>query len=182
MSRKLAVDEDPMSHSTQSGATLIEILITVLVLGLGLLGVGALQTRSIQANHDATMYSRAAFLAGDIAERMRANPAGVRAGSYARTLNTTVLAGSDCATGPCSPTQLASYDIDQWLRQRVKVELPEGDAAISSPNWNSTTAGGTVARIDVTLTIRWKARVGGNCAANGTAGTDYRCFTTNLGL
>lgn len=171
-----------MCRLPQSGATLIEILITVLVLGLGLLGVGALQTRSIQANHDATMYSRAAFLAADIAERMRANPAGVRARGYERSLGSSVRTGSSCVTQSCTPAQMASYDMDQWLRLRVKSDLPEGDAGLSSPNWNATGAGGSGARIRVTLTIRWKARVGGDCNATGAAGTDYKCFTTTLGI
>lgn len=171
-----------MRHSNQSGATLIEILITVLVLGLGLLGVGALQTRSIQANHDAAMYSRAAFLASDISERMRANPAGVRARGYEHALNSAVSSGTDCATRSCTPAQLASYDMEQWLKLRVQTELPEGDASLSSPNWNATGAGGSGDRIRVTLTIRWKGRVGGDCNASGTAGTDYKCFTTTLGI
>lgn len=171
-----------MSHSRQSGATLIEILITVLVLGLGLLGVGALQTRSIQANHDAAMYSRAAFLAADIAERMRANPRGVRAGAYARNFGSAVGTGPNCTNIDCNPNQIANYDMNQWLIQRVRNELPDSDAALSSANWNAQQAGGAAARIKVTLTMRWKARVGGNCAANGTAGTDYKCFTTTLGI
>lgn len=170
-----------MNHPHQFGATLIEILITILVLGLGLLGVGALQTRTMQANHDAAMYSRAAFLASDIAERMRANPQGVRAGSYSRSLGATASRGSDCTATACSATQLASYDMEQWLNQRVKVDLPEGDAALSSPNWNAT-SGGTGARVQVTLTVKWKGRVGGNCSASGSTGTDYKCFVTDVGI
>lgn len=170
-----------MKRSHQFGATLLEILITVLVLALGLLGVGALQTRTMQANHDAAMYSRAAFLASDIAERMRANPQGVRAEAYRRSLGATAGRGSDCTSDECTATQLASYDMDQWLNQRVKVELPEGDAALSSPDWDAT-SGGFGARIQVTLTIKWKGRVGGNCSADGSAGTDYKCFVTDVGI
>lgn len=171
-----------MRHSNQSGATLIEILITVLVLGLGLLGVGALQTRSIQANHDAAMYSRAAFLASDISERMRANPLGVRAGSYQHNLGAEVITNQDCTANSCTPTQLADYDLQQWLNGRIRTELPQGDAGLTSADWNALGPGGTRARVNVTLTIRWQGRVGGECAADGSAGTDYKCFTTTLGI
>ncbi|MDN3639509.1 type IV pilus modification protein PilV [Simiduia curdlanivorans] len=62
-----------VSARHQKGATLIEILITVLILAVGLLGVAALQTQSLSFNRDAYHRSQASVLAYDIIDRMRLN-------------------------------------------------------------------------------------------------------------
>ncbi|MCQ4346455.1 type IV pilus modification protein PilV [Pseudomonas stutzeri] len=58
----------------QHGVTLIEALITLLVLSVGLLGMAALQARSLQFNQDAHLRSQANVLLYDMAERCRALP------------------------------------------------------------------------------------------------------------
>lgn len=167
----------------QRGATLIEILVTVVIVSLGLLGVAMLQTSSISDNHDALMYSRARFLAHDITERMLANPLGVRNGGYAHAIGGAVAAGSDCAAATCSTAEMANYDLYQWLEERVKVELPEADAEISSGNWNPTDAGGDLLPISGTVLLRWKGKVGGNCDAAGNEGSDtYKCYSVPVSV
>ena len=61
----------------QSGFTLIEVLITVLVVSIGLLGLAGLQISGLRANMGSEVRSNAAILANNIAERMRANQLGV---------------------------------------------------------------------------------------------------------
>ena len=65
------------------GFTLIEVLVSMAILGVGILGVAALQITSTQNNSDAYLRSQAVFLAYDIADRMRANPIAVGNGAYA---------------------------------------------------------------------------------------------------
>lgn len=166
------------------GATLIELLITLVILSLGLLGVAGLQTNAIQGHHDAYMYSIAAFHANDITERMRANTFAVRQGRYARAnMGGAVAAATDCRAASCTADQMAAYDLSQWISTRVSVDLPSGDATITSLNWdpspgNDVAGNRILAPADVTIIIRWVGRVGGNCDVNGgNAGSNYKCFT-----
>lgn len=63
------------------GATLLEVLITVLVLAIGLLGVAALQTLSLRANQTAYARSQMTNLVYEMADFARANRAQVLATS-----------------------------------------------------------------------------------------------------
>lgn len=59
----------------QSGIGLIEVLVTVFILAIGLLGIAGTQLMSKRANYEATQRTTATLLANDILERMRANSA-----------------------------------------------------------------------------------------------------------
>ena len=61
------------NRKSQSGTTLIEVLITLVVLAFGLLGIGALQLISKRSNFEALQRTTATAIANDIIERMRAN-------------------------------------------------------------------------------------------------------------
>jgi type IV pilus assembly protein PilV len=58
---------------TQSGFTLVEVLVAVVVLAVGLLGLAGLQVTSVRFNNSAYLRSQATNLAYDIADRIRAN-------------------------------------------------------------------------------------------------------------
>ncbi len=58
---------------TNTGFTLIEVLIAMLVLAVGLLGLAGLQATSLRNNQSAYNRSQATQLAYDLADRMRAN-------------------------------------------------------------------------------------------------------------
>ena len=64
---------------TQSGFTLLEIMVAIVVLSLGLLGLAGLQAASLRNNQTAYYRSIATQQAYDIADRLRANLAGVGA-------------------------------------------------------------------------------------------------------
>lgn len=56
-----------------TGFTLIEVLVSIVVLSFGLLGMVGLQAASLQANRDARLQSTAVVLARELAEMMRGN-------------------------------------------------------------------------------------------------------------
>lgn len=60
-------------HPRQSGTTLIEVLVTLVVLSIGLLGVAAMQTFSLQSNQKAHYRSQATALIAEISDHARAN-------------------------------------------------------------------------------------------------------------
>lgn len=71
-----------MQRNRLTGMTLLEVLVTLLVLSVGLLSLAALQTRALRLAEMAGMQDRATQLVRDIGERMRGNPAGVARGEY----------------------------------------------------------------------------------------------------
>lgn len=57
------------------GFSLIEALVTVVLLAISLLGLASLQGQALSLNTDAYARSQASILAADIIERIRSNPA-----------------------------------------------------------------------------------------------------------
>lgn len=92
----------PISRSR--GATLIEILITVLIMAFGLIGLVGLQTQSLKHTADTSQQSQATWMAHEIAERMRANT------SALSDYELTNFATSSCATSPTKSCQVSSSD------------------------------------------------------------------------
>ena len=118
------------------GFTFIELLMAVLVLGIGLVGVAGLQSIALGMNHGSYLRSQATLLAGDIADRMRANPAGVGNGAYDMGSGATAAQDTDCeAIAGCNTGALAGHDLFEWTN-RVQAVLPNGQAIVcidSSP-------------------------------------------------
>lgn len=101
-----------------NGFSLIEILITVLVLAIGLLGLAGLQGTSLRNNQSAYVRTQATNLAYEIVDAMRANVTVARAGGY------------DIAYGAApSSSGIAQDDLTNW-RARLATTLPTGDSEI----------------------------------------------------
>ncbi len=114
----------------QSGGSFTENLIAVLVLSVGLLGVASMSIGGFKHNHNALLRSQAAMLATDIIERMRANSIQANSGAYNINLTASAPGASDCLAGNCDPTQLASFDLNQWLSE-LAARLPGGDGSVA---------------------------------------------------
>lgn len=117
----------------QKGFGLIEVLVSVLVLGIGLLGLAGLQTQSLRFNNEAYFRTQATVLSMDMAERLRSNfeTARTNSGLYTFTKTQTVPAGGkDCQTSACTAAEIAAYDFKEW-RERVEEVLPGGFVAIT---------------------------------------------------
>lgn len=109
------------------GTSLIEVLVSLLVLSGGLLGMAGVQAVSLRNNQSAYFRTQATTLTIDISERMRANKTGVDNGAYD---NVAGAATAACFTvGGCTATQMASQDILDWTAE-VAAALPGGDAVV----------------------------------------------------
>ncbi|PAU55673.1 type IV pilus modification protein PilV [Pseudomonas indica] len=108
------------SRNTMKGFSLIEILISMLVLGIGILGMVGLQLNAMKVNQTASVRSQATFLAYDIVDRMRANTPAALAGSYDIALTAAASTG----------TSIADQDIRTW-KAALSSQLPAGTGAIS---------------------------------------------------
>lgn len=91
------------------GFTLVEVLVSVLVLGIGMLGLAGLQSVGISAGYSALQRSQASWLAGEMADLLRANPEAARAGAY----DTGFAAKADGCPKAGGATR-AQLDLGQW--------------------------------------------------------------------
>ena len=108
------------------GFSLLEVLITILVFAIGMLGLAALQAASVRSNQSANFRTQATALAYMMIDRMRANPDAVNQGAYLAG-----LAAGDCAADPPDSPQ-AAHDIAAW-RQQIACQLPGGEGSIEFP-------------------------------------------------
>jgi type IV pilus assembly protein PilV len=108
---------------SQGGFTLIEVLVSALILSIGLVGVAGLQALSLKNNQSAYMRSQASALAYDLADRMRTNVAGATAGFYDPAQAAT-HASCSTPTG-CTPQQSAENDLAEW-NAALAENLPMG--------------------------------------------------------
>jgi type IV pilus assembly protein PilV len=113
------------SHSRRvSGFTLIEVLIAMVILSVGMLGIAGLYVTSMQAGRTSILRHNAVTLAGDIADRIRANPRAGPAYALAGANNNCVDGGVDCTLG-----QMAAHDIFLWDQQAANT-MPNGTVNI----------------------------------------------------
>jgi len=106
------------------GFTLIEALIAMVVMSVGMLGIAGLYLQTLQAGRTSQFRIQAVTLAGDVADRIRAN----------RTAGITYTgagADNDCDTGliDCDADQMAQHDIFLWSQQAQQT-LPDGDVQV----------------------------------------------------
>ena len=135
------------AHGKQKGFTLIEILITVIVLSIGLLGLAGLQISGLRANISSEARSKASLLANDIAERMRTNPLGVQnddadadnqyanistsdqnCNNLPETFCSNYNNGAAHSAENCTPAEMAVFDAWVWACGMPKADnvVPEG--------------------------------------------------------
>jgi type IV pilus assembly protein PilV len=161
------------------GFTLIEVLVSLVVLAVGLLGLAMLQTTGLRYNTNSYSRTQATYLAYDIAERMRANVPAFQAGNYdispssANSIATSTSYSCNqpsnnnctCDTSTCSNTALAQYDLGQWY-YRLDTLLPGAkDAAnLGTPQRATITRTNNAA----TITIYWLEQ---NRNGNSTSAT-----------
>lgn len=136
----------------ENGFTLLELLISLVILSVGLLGLAGLQMTGLKNNHSAQYRTSASVQAYDIIEMMRLNRAVAQAGGY------------DIALADAAPTgaDLEDTDIASWLTALANT-LPSGDGAVA-----------TSGRV-TTVTIQWDD-------SRGTDGSNTQAFRVSTEL
>ena len=114
-------------QNKQAGISLIEVMISVLIISVSLLGLGAMITTSLQSNQSAYAHTYAATLIYDFSDRIRSNPEQ----NYTVNLSYTPpdVPDKSCELNSCTPLQMRNYDVNQWL-QLIQTNLTNGDANI----------------------------------------------------
>lgn len=149
------------------GFSLVELLVAVLVMGIGVLGVTALQMVSLQNNQAALERGEAVHLAYDMMDRIRANPGG---GYGGLGFGDAPPAAPDCVANACTAGQMRQFDQASWkcllgnfnddatcTDFRNGVILPSEDAQPGLPDGDGEVSiNGDV----ITVSVRWTSRGG----------------------
>ena len=175
------------ARGPMDGSSLVEVLVSLLLLALGLLGASILQLTSLRARHESALLSAAAQLAAGMAERMRANSAlmeGPDAGNpYLGVAYEAAPDGTPAqdggapgcfGAGACGAAQLAQFDIAEW-KQQLHAGLPGArlhicrdmaawNAAAQGPDWACNGGKGA----PIVIKLGWRGRQpDGQPAVNG---------------
>ncbi|SMF23449.1 type IV pilus assembly protein PilV [Alteromonadaceae bacterium Bs31] len=100
---------DELKFSKQRGFSIIEVMVSVLVLVVGFLGMAGLQTTSLQNSNKSLLRTHAAYLSYEILDRIRAN-GGVEYSTDFDSAATFV----DCLSNSCSGENLRNFDLAEW--------------------------------------------------------------------
>jgi type IV pilus assembly protein PilV len=112
----------------QTGFTMVEVLVALVVLAIGLLGIAALYLNSLQSGRTAIYRTQAVNLAADLADRIRANRTAQAA--YGTLFADAEVEVAGCyTTGGCIDTDLASSDLARW-KGTVAQLLPNGQGQV----------------------------------------------------
>ena len=132
-----------MRHATpprSRGFTLVEVLVSVVIIGIGLLGIAKMESVALSSTGVAQQRSIAAIEAASLAAAMHADRAYWNSGAApalttisGTTITPSVLASTvNCVSGatgssaPCTPVQVAAFDVNQWA-----------NAVSGSPSYNN---------------------------------------------
>lgn len=126
-----------MKKNKQIGATLIEALISILIMSIGLLGIAGIQLNAIAFQKSSWSIHRVAEITQDFAERVRSNSAAANNGIYTYTANyatgkAATFVSNNCraSTSFCSVTQIAADDIGAVVTKAQQI-LPGGAVQIT---------------------------------------------------
>lgn len=115
---------------------MMEVLITMIIMSIGLLGVMALQSVGLRNNITAYTRSQATILAYDLADKARANTLGAASYHFLNKGSQPTSTASSCETTGCSNAEMGEYDVYNWLQVLTQI-LPDGRGTIcldSTPN------------------------------------------------
>jgi len=160
-------------HKAQKGFTLVEVLVTIVVVSIGLLGLAGLQINGLRANMSSETRSKATLLANDIVERMRANLVGVDANAYSNIVVNAAncvapanLCGNTSAGDAvnCTAPQMAVFDVWVWGCGTAAADvkgsgvtnlLPNGTASVACNDDDEDDADPCSPGSSHTVTVSW---------------------------
>jgi type IV pilus assembly protein PilV len=179
-----AISRRPPGHR-HSGFSMIEVLVTLLIISLALLGTAGLQAYAMRQNQGSQFRTQAIFLAADLAERMEANKAAaVIDGSYvvAQTAaaDYAIAESTACIDAPCDRAQLAAFDLAQWQDMVADpLRLPQSSWSVTQTVvGNPSTYTITIGWVDRMTDTTQGAFDAGTGVGSNAAGTGERFFYT----
>lgn len=146
-----------VNSGREKGITMIEILVTLVIVSIGLLGAAAMVINGLESNRNAYLRTQASILAYDMADRIRANSERALAGDYDGfdIADAPDLPGCYSSGSGCNSNTVVNVDKALWARSLEGA----AEGATMLPE-----ASGTIERngetFDITITwkeVRWNA-------------------------
>ena len=137
------------SKRRETGFSLIEVLVSIVILGIGMLGAAGLQLATLRSNHFTAQASVATQLVRDYEEITQM----LRSAAISSSEGTSILSSLDTATADsstipncqttsatCDSGQLATFMLNEW-KARVTTQLPGGRAVVCRDSAPKDTSG-----------------------------------------
>lgn len=150
------------AQSYQRGINLVEVMVSLVILSMGLLGLVTLQGLGTQYSNKSYFRTQAIVQAYDIIDRMRANLSAASTGDYTHDPMPEDYS-TDCGRDGCSTRDLAHYDLVNWNTHNARL-LPDGAGLITRQgdvftvkiNWrevSNTSSAGEVKTLNVSAQL-----------------------------
>lgn len=117
-------------------------MVTVLIVGIGILGVISMQANALRETQTNSFRNQASILAQDIIGRMRANEDAVSDTDASVYVSDGSAIGveppCETAAADCSPAELSAFDLSRWQRSITAANLPSGLGIITRDGTTTT--------------------------------------------
>jgi type IV pilus assembly protein PilV len=141
-----------MKIKKQNGSSLLEVLITLLIISFGLLGIAGILINSLKNNQSAYSRTQASILANDIIDRMRANKTAAETSPYPYNI---ALDGTPSGSG------VVLNDLNEWRASLTNIPSGTGSVALDAVTkkitvivqWDDSRASGDNAVIEDRTTV-----------------------------
>lgn len=117
-----------ISRSSQSGFSLIEVLVTMVILTVGLLGLAGLQARAMTSEIESYARGQAILLVDDMSDRILSDPVSAKTGVFGGA------ATYGGALAACNAGTLQENDLCRWGNAIKGNAVKQGAATIGTLN------------------------------------------------
>lgn len=164
------------SRQSAAGFSLVEVLVSIVVLSVGLLGAIGMLLASVRTSGEAATFTAAVNLVRELSEKARMNK-GIAArndaanaylveGWHAGSATGSSDAGCVASGAACNAAELAAWDMSEWKR-RIAKALPDARLSVcfDEEPWNEGAGAYTWACSKtgrtVVVKLGWTPRTGG---------------------
>jgi type IV pilus assembly protein PilV len=111
-----------MNFKSNKGSSLIEVMVSLFILAIGLLGMLKMQIHSMKLNRSGYYATQSTFLISQITDNIRSNYK-VTSGYTTDFDDPAPIVTKDCAVETCTRFEMRDYDLAAWM-EAVKTTLP----------------------------------------------------------
>ena len=166
-SKQSTTGELSLLSRMQRGFTQVEVLVSVLVLAIGILGMGTLQLTSLQNSTNSVLRTQAVYLSYEILDRIRANSATAIAALKTSGVGLGApTATESCIGANCTAAKLLAFDIIEWkcalgkyAEEDVCKDLHATSGSLMNLDSGLPSGDGSIsinASNEYTITIQWQ--------------------------
>jgi type IV pilus assembly protein PilV len=175
------INQQPMSP--QRGFSLVEVLVALIIIGVGMLGIAKIQALAYASTGTAASRSIAVIEASSLASAMRANrdywttaaatvtqTITISAGSVTASTDATLTAAANCSGAICDKVHVAAYDVQSWATT-LNTVLQGSTATVNCypPNTANNPAPNSTYPVSCVIQVKWNERnIGVNTQSQGT--------------